>query len=147
MRRNLTSHVSIRQPTERKKNIVKSMYFFFNYLKLLTVMNTTRYGVHGYDNAESDMHAIFMAKGPIFNKGKTIKPVQTINLYNLFCYILEIECNSKTNGSNSLEIWNDLLTKPFSPTSDNSTNRQKGKFRQFYELIHDRLRYFTTFHG
>lgn len=116
-------------------------------MKFSTVKNTTKYGVHGYDNAESDMHAIFMAKGPIFNKGKTIKPVQMINLYHLFCEILEIKCN-KTNGSNRLEIWNDLLAKQSSkPISGNSAGRQKGKIRQFYELIRDRIRYFTTFNN
>lgn len=119
---------------------------YSNYLKLFTVKNTTKYGVHGYDNAENDMHAIFMAKGPIFNKGKTIKPVQMINLYNLFCYILEIKCN-KTNGSNRLDIWNDLLTRQSPATLGNSGARQKGKIRHFYELIRDRLRYLTTFHN
>lgn len=113
---------------------------------MFTVENTTKYGVHGYDNAESDMHAIFMAKGPIFSKGKTIKPVHMINLYHLFCYILEIKCN-KTNGSNRLEIWNDLLAKRSVPISDNSAGPQKGKLRHFYELIRDAIRYFTTFHN
>lgn len=124
--------------------MVKSMYFKLH-LKSFTVTNTTKYGVHGYDNDESDMQAIFMAKGPIFNKGETIKPVQVINLYNLFCHILDIKCN-KNNGSNRLEIWNDLLTKPSSTTSGTSAGRQKGKIRHFYEHIRDKLRYFTTFH-
>lgn len=140
MRRTLTFLVSI-APAEK---VVKSIYF--NYLKWSTVTNTTKYGIHGYDNAESDMHAIFMAKGPIFNKGKTIKPVQMINLYSLFCNILEIKCK-KTNGSNRLEMWNDLLTKQYLTASDSSAGRQKGKTRTSYELIRDRLRYFTIFHN
>lgn len=113
---------------------------YFNYLNLFIVKNTTKYGVHGYDNAESDMHAIFMAKGPIFNIGKTIKPVQMIDLYNLFCYILEIKCN-KNNGSNRLDIWNDLLKKQSPSTLSNSADRKKGKIRHFYELIRDKLRF------
>lgn len=64
------------------------------------------------------MHAMFMAKGPLIAKGKTLKSVNMIDLYNLFCYILNIKCG-KTDGSTDLEIWNALLTEP--------VHHEKGK--------------------
>lgn len=39
------------------------------------------------------MHAVFMAKGPIFRSGQTIKPFDSINLFNLFCHVLNLKCS------------------------------------------------------
>lgn len=81
-----------------------------DFIKILRfpVTNSTKYGIHGYDNNESSMHAIFMAKGPLFAKGKQIKSVKTVDLYNLFCVILNINCNHN-DGTNRLSVWNDLF--------------------------------------
>lgn len=101
-----------------------------------SVTNQTKYGVHGYDNQESSMHAIFMAKGPIFNSGKILKSVNMIDLCNLFCTILNINC-SPNSGSNRLDIWNDLFVKkPAASTS----GHKKGKLHHSA----DRYRYFAT---
>lgn len=54
------------------------------------------------------MHAIFMAKGPLFAKGKMLKSVNMIDLYNLFCFILNIECGH-TNGTQKLDAYDDLF--------------------------------------
>lgn len=86
------------------------------------------------------MHAIFMAKGPIFKTKKVLKPIKMINLYNLFCLILDIKCN-KTNGSNKLDIWNDLLVKQSSISHSGHLNNKKGKFRQFIDNI---FKYYTS---
>ncbi|XP_055309055.1 bis(5'-adenosyl)-triphosphatase enpp4-like [Sitodiplosis mosellana] len=64
----------------------------------ISITNKTKYGVHGYDNQDPNMHAIFMAKGPLFAKGKILKSVNMIDLYNLFCYILNIQCH-QTDGA------------------------------------------------
>lgn len=89
-----------------------------------SVTNETRYGIHGYDNEEPSMHAIFMAKGPLFAKGKTLKSVMMVDLYNLFCYILNIKCGA-TDGSTELDIWNELFAeKPIK-----SVHYGKGRHR------------------
>lgn len=104
---------------------------------MLSVTNESKYGVHGYDNMEELMHAIFMAKGPIFNTGKQIKPVNMIDLYNLFCFILDLNCN-KNNGSDQLNIWNELFLEKPVPIA-----HKKGKHRHFVELIHDQYHHFA----
>lgn len=48
-------------------------------------------GAHGYDNANSDMHAIFYAAGPAFKKGLSIKQLNNTDIYNLICRILKID--------------------------------------------------------
>lgn len=68
------------------------------------------------------MHAIFMAKGPLFAKGKILKSVNMIDLHNLFCYILHIECDFN-DGSKKLDMYDDLFAiKPVRAT-------QRGKRR------------------
>ncbi len=49
-----------------------------------------RGGAHGYDNANSDMHAIFYAAGPAFKKGYSFDSLNNIDIYNLICRILKI---------------------------------------------------------
>jgi predicted AlkP superfamily pyrophosphatase or phosphodiesterase len=49
-----------------------------------------RGGAHGYDNANSDMHAIFYAAGPAFKKGYSFDQLNNVDIYNLICRILNI---------------------------------------------------------
>lgn len=77
---------------------------------MFSVTNETEYGIHGYDNEEPSMRAIFMAKGPSIAKGKRIAAVNNIDLYNLFCLILRIECE-RNDGSNDVNLWKDLLAR------------------------------------
>lgn len=67
--------------------------------------NQTKYGVHGYDNEATSMRAVFMAKGPLFSKGKILRSVNMIDLYNLFCSILSIK-GCKSDGANKLDTYN-----------------------------------------
>jgi alkaline phosphatase D len=48
-------------------------------------------GAHGYDNANSDMHAIFYAAGPAFKKGYLFGQLDNVDIYNLICRILKIK--------------------------------------------------------
>lgn len=45
-------------------------------------------GAHGFDNAEQDMQATFIAAGPAFRRGATVPPFQNIHVYELVCAIL-----------------------------------------------------------
>ncbi len=48
-------------------------------------------GAHGYDNANTDMHAIFYAAGPEFKKGYSFDRLNNVDIYNLICRILNIK--------------------------------------------------------
>jgi len=47
-------------------------------------------GTHGYDNKNTDMHAIFYAAGPAFKKGFRGESFENVNLYALMANILKI---------------------------------------------------------
>lgn len=49
-----------------------------------------KYGLHGYDNAEPSMRAMFMANGPAFVKNRSFDPFDSVDLFNLFATVLEI---------------------------------------------------------
>lgn len=57
-------------------------------------------GTHGYDNLNPESRAIFVARGPAFEKdrGKTLKPFWNIELYNVLAGILHL-IPSKNNGT------------------------------------------------
>jgi len=50
-----------------------------------------RGGAHGYDNANTDMHAIFYAAGPAFKRGYTFDQLNNTDIYNLICKILKLK--------------------------------------------------------
>lgn len=66
------------------------------------------YGVHGYDNKDEDMQAIFMAKGPLIRSGQVLDSFENIDVYMLICTILQINC-PPSEGDNRKETWNKLL--------------------------------------
>ncbi len=48
-------------------------------------------GNHGYDNELRSMHGILIARGPAFETGMVVPPVQNIHVYELLADILNIE--------------------------------------------------------
>jgi alkaline phosphatase D len=48
-------------------------------------------GTHGYDNADSDMFAIFYATGPAFKKNYRFHELNNTDIYGLICRILDIK--------------------------------------------------------
>ena len=50
-----------------------------------------RGGSHGYDNRNTDMHAIFYAMGPAFKEGYMHPRFENIHIYPLICHILDLE--------------------------------------------------------
>ena len=54
-------------------------------------------GTHGYDNDNTDMHAIFYAFGPDFKKGYIQNTFNNVDLYPLIANILDLE-PAKTDG-------------------------------------------------
>jgi predicted AlkP superfamily pyrophosphatase or phosphodiesterase len=48
-------------------------------------------GAHGYDNQLPSMGALFVAEGPAFRRGFTMRPFQNIHVYDLVCHILGLK--------------------------------------------------------
>lgn len=96
---------------------------------IIPVTNDTKYGIHGYDNADPSMHALFMAKGPLFAKGKRLKPVNTVDLYNLFCLVLDIKCK-KNDGSIRSNTWDELFVK----APHHSNVKGKSRHRRIHSI-------------
>lgn len=104
---------------------------------------TTKYGVHGYDNEEQSMHAIFMAIGPLFATHQKLPPFNTVDLYDLFCIILQINC-TQSQGANRMDVWKMLLTKAdlFNGIIDKSatgTSQPSGKIHTNMTSFRDNL--------
>jgi ectonucleotide pyrophosphatase/phosphodiesterase family protein 5 len=74
-----------------------------------TLTNDSTFGVHGYDFTEKEMHPFFMARGPKIKKNHKVQPFGTVDLFNLFCEILEI-ASTKNNGTSD-KITDILVTQ------------------------------------
>lgn len=57
-----------------------------------------RGGTHGYDNAFSDMHTIFMAEGPAFREGYTTSSFSNVEVYGIIAHILGLD-PAETDGN------------------------------------------------
>ncbi len=66
-------------------------------------------GAHGFDNANTDMHAIFYACGPAFRKNYVAPTFENVDLYPLICEILGLQ-PSKVDGD--LRHVEDMLLNP-----------------------------------
>jgi hypothetical protein len=55
------------------------------------------------------MHPFFMARGPKIKKNHKVQPFGTVDLFNLFCEILEI-ASTKNNGTSD-KITDILVTQ------------------------------------
>lgn len=76
---------------------------FYSHVDWFKQQNVTKtddeYGVHGYDNAEESMRAVFMGKGPAFKSRFEGNPVDNIDLYYLFCKVLKLKAPRKLDGN------------------------------------------------
>ncbi|XP_046738704.1 ectonucleotide pyrophosphatase/phosphodiesterase family member 5-like isoform X2 [Diprion similis] len=85
---------------------------YYEKMQNLTVNNLTEFGIHGYDNEEPAMRPMFFAYGPMFKKNYEIQPFNNIDLFPLFCEILNLSCppvngtleNVRSCLNSSLEI-------------------------------------------
>lgn len=78
--------------------MIKSNQFLEFTVIYFVLLEITEVGLHGYDNKVPPMHPFFMARGPKIKKNYKIPPFETIDLFNLFCDILEVKPN-KNNGT------------------------------------------------
>ena len=56
------------------------------------------FGQHGFDPNLKEMHGIFYANGPAFNKGYISSPIKNIHIYPLMCQILGLEIPTDIDG-------------------------------------------------
>jgi len=61
------------------------------------------YGDHGYDNYNTDMHAIFYATGPAFKEGHVHPTFNNVDLYPLFAHILKLQPAEVDGDFNSVK--------------------------------------------
>jgi hypothetical protein len=47
-------------------------------------------GQHGYDPRNRSMHALFVAAGPAFKQGVTVRPFENVHIYNALAEILGV---------------------------------------------------------
>ena len=65
-------------------------------------------GAHGYDNAFTDMHTIFLAEGPAFKKDYVSDPFSNVEVYGIIAHILGL-VPAQTDGdiSNVSDLFTD----------------------------------------
>ena len=81
---------------------------------------------HGYDNDLLSMRPLFMASGPGFKKNYTFEdPIEMINLYSLFCHLLQVQPSSTNEGSVK-EVAHILSSKSSSTGNDHVGNDHVG---------------------
>jgi len=61
-------------------------------------------GVHGFDNMETEMHAIFVANGPDFKSGYRMQAFQNVHLYALMAHLLEVEPAQTDGNLNTVSV-------------------------------------------
>ena len=71
---------------------------FFNFFFIL-VTPEQHYGVHGYDNVEKTMKAMFFAYGNRVKQLNKVDPFNSVDLMFLFCEILNIEPPKYLSGN------------------------------------------------
>ncbi|XP_058804211.1 bis(5'-adenosyl)-triphosphatase ENPP4-like isoform X2 [Phymastichus coffea] len=64
----------------------------------ITINENSEFGVHGYDNNNSEMHPFFFGLGPAFLPACKVPPFDNTDLLPLFCEILDISC-PQVNGT------------------------------------------------
>ncbi|KAF5296168.1 hypothetical protein FQA39_LY12622 [Lamprigera yunnana] len=79
----------------------QDMYEFAKYYSEkynFKVTNTSEFGIHGYDNQLHSMRPFFMARGPQIKVDHKVPPFNNVDLFSLFCAILNIK-PSRHDGS------------------------------------------------
>ncbi|XP_050295199.1 ectonucleotide pyrophosphatase/phosphodiesterase family member 5-like [Anthonomus grandis grandis] len=68
-----------------------------------TLTNSSEFGVHGYDYTVKEMHPYFMAVGPKIRKSTKVDPFDTVDLFNIFCAILDLNPTPNNGSTNPTE--------------------------------------------
>ena len=61
-------------------------------------------GTHGYQPADTSMHALFVAAGPAFRSGQTVAPFGNIHVYELLCAVLGLRPAPNDGSLDSVRV-------------------------------------------
>ncbi|CAF4039061.1 unnamed protein product, partial [Rotaria sordida] len=61
-------------------------------------------GNHGWDNTLATMQAIFMARGPSFNKNVSIHSLNNVDIYHIACHILKLNPNPHATAGSIVDL-------------------------------------------
>ncbi len=61
-------------------------------------------GTHGYENRDSEMHALFVARGPAFKQGVTVDPMQNVHIYELINILMDTEPAPNDGSADSVQV-------------------------------------------
>ena len=61
-------------------------------------------GTHGYQPADTSMHALFVAAGPAFRSGQTVAPFGNIHVYELLCAVLGLQPAPNDGSRDSVRV-------------------------------------------
>ena len=59
---------------------------------------------HGYDPSDRRMHALFLARGPAFARGKKVKPFENIHIYELLNHLMGTQPAPNNGSIDSLQM-------------------------------------------
>lgn len=96
-----------------------------NAVFVFVVTNRTEFGAHGYDNANQNMKPFFLAYGPKIKKNNKVAPFNTVDLFSLFCEILEID--APANNGSFANVANVLISE--ANDTDVTTTMLVGKYK------------------
>lgn len=72
-------------------------------LERVSVRNLVDKGNHGFDNLFEDMQAIFLARGPAFREGATVKNLRALDVYEMLCHVYGVQ-PAPNNGSLQISL-------------------------------------------
>ncbi|XP_075216748.1 ectonucleotide pyrophosphatase/phosphodiesterase family member 5-like [Lycorma delicatula] len=75
----------------------------------------SKFGAHGYDPQDDNMHPFFFAHGPAFKHNHTVEVFNNVDLYSLFAHVLKISIKPDSHSGNFSNVVNILeVTTPSS---------------------------------
>ncbi|CAF4157282.1 unnamed protein product [Rotaria sp. Silwood2] len=79
-------------------------------------------GNHGWDNTLATMQAIFMARGPSFNKNVSIDSLNNVDIYHIACHILKLNPNPHATAGSIVYLTSIFRTIENMTASSTSTS-------------------------
>lgn len=62
-------------------------------------------GAHGFEPADTSMHALFIAAGPAFRSGVTVAPFRNVHVYELLCAVLGLQPAPNDGAIDSVRVF------------------------------------------
>lgn len=96
---------------------------------IFTDLPCTYGGVHGYDPAHNDMHALFRACGPNLQRGTALGQFSNTAVYPLACHLLGIQ-PAPNNGEEAFHAIQEKTLISFKETTEKATSPKKSNLKR-----------------